>query len=210
MGKRQWGYLRETRKKAFKANEKFPNTLKTGLEDYLEVIFPDIDDWINNNEIPEIRKSLGKGFRPDWRSERLHLIIEVDDASHYTNHVVIAHDAEKDRIYKEFGYNVIHIPYFIQLTNNVVYELFGVNVKEPLFDPSVASMSVYWPYSIPKPLCDSGILRMAQDLLMFPEQMKVNMEKLRLDAQEEPKRERKAKIFYKKLNEAINKLKDAE
>lgn len=51
------------------------------------------------------------------RSESLKLIVEIDGLPHYQNPIVILKDKEKTKLYEEFGYKVVRIPYFIQLTN---------------------------------------------------------------------------------------------
>ena len=44
------------------------------LNDYLKIIFPDVDDWIRNKIVPKSNSR----FRPDYRSEKLKMIIEND------------------------------------------------------------------------------------------------------------------------------------
>jgi hypothetical protein len=76
MGK--WGFLRETVAMAEKEGiDRETGWHKTGLEEYLKVIFPVIDDWIHDKAIGEVK---GKKYRnrPDYRSEKLKLIIEFD------------------------------------------------------------------------------------------------------------------------------------
>lgn len=41
---------------------------------------------------------------------------------------MIRKDGENQKIYESFGYHVVRIPFFIQLTNEVVKILFGVEV----------------------------------------------------------------------------------
>ena len=84
----------------------------------------------------------------------------------------------KNEIFKELGYKVIRIPYFIQLTNKVVYDLFGVNVKEKLFDENIPSLNIE-SRNTPAYLCPMGIRRMAIDFLdKSTEQLNVNIEYL--------------------------------
>ena len=50
--KKKWGFLRETDALAKKAGiDKDTGLRRTGLEDYLKVIFPKIDDWIHDKAL---------------------------------------------------------------------------------------------------------------------------------------------------------------
>lgn len=179
-GLQKWGYLRESAAKAKKAGaDGLTGLHRTGLEEYLAVIFPDVHDWVFNREIDKANvKDAGyKRWRPDYRSEALRLVVEFDGLQHYTSQAVIEHDGEKDAWYRQLGYRVVRIPYFIQLTNTAVKKLFGVSVKENLFDerfPSLGSRG-----SFPPNLCCGGIRRMAKEFAQFPEQYAVNIKSLK-------------------------------
>ena len=176
--KRQWGFLRETPKDALKAGiDTDTGLIRTGLNEYLDVIFPDVHDWVHNKNFGEHNGQKYK-IRPDYRSETLKLIIEFDGLPHYTNPDVIEKDMINQKIYESCGYKVVRIPYFIQLSNDVVEKLFGVSVKEPLFDASFPSLGINGRHS-PAYLCPAGIKRMAKDFLEFPEQYEVNIKALK-------------------------------
>ena len=68
--------------------------------------------------------------------------------------------------------------YFIQLSNDVVEKLFGVKVKEPLFDAKIPSLGINGRHS-PAYLCPAGIRRMAKEFLNYPEQYQVNLKALK-------------------------------
>ena len=169
------GFLRETQKDAKKAGiDKEQNIERTGLEIYLKIIFPEIDDWIHDQTVPNLMDNGKKSkVRPEFRSEKLKMIVEFDGLPHYQNVDTIINDEKKDKIYVTNGYKVVRIPYFIQLTNEVVYQLFGVKVKEQLFNPSIPSLGINGRYS-PAFLCPLGITRMAKDFIKFPQQYEVN------------------------------------
>ena len=68
--KQKWGFLRETKGMAEKAGiDKDTGLHRTGMEDYLKVIFPEIPttEWIHNKTI----KGSGRRSRPDYRCESL-------------------------------------------------------------------------------------------------------------------------------------------
>lgn len=174
----KWGFLRETQKSAIKAGiDEATGIHRTALSDYLSVIFPDTTDWIHDKQIGEIN---GKKLttRPDFRSESLKLIIEFDGLQHYNNPVNIIKDEQYTSEYVNGGYKVVRIPYFIQLTNEIVRTMFNVEVAEKLFDPNVPSMSIAGK-NTPAFLCVEGVRRMAKELKMYPSQFEVNVSALK-------------------------------
>ena len=177
--KEKWGYLRETSELALKAGfDKNTGLHRTGLDEYLKVIFPDIHDWVHDKSIPNLIVN-GKRYakRPDYRSEQLKMIIEFDGLQHYTDPVKIKEDREKTEIYESFGYKVVRLPYFIQLSNDAVKVLFNVTVNEYLFNENFPSLGPGEP-ATPAYLCSAGLIRMAQEFKRFPNQYKVNRDYL--------------------------------
>lgn len=175
---RKWGFLRETKEKAEIAGiDKDTGLHRNGLDEYLKVIFPDTDDWIHDKAIGKIDGILYRS-RPDYRSEKLKLIIEFDGLPHYTNPDIIEKDIKNTELYISFGYKVVRIPYFIQLTNKAVNTLFNINIEEMLFDENIPSLGVNG-RNTPAYLCIAGIKRMANDFIKFPEQYEINMKNLR-------------------------------
>ncbi len=171
----KWGYLRENTKSANKDGIDIETGLhRTGLEEYLKVIYPSTNDWILNKTI----KGSGLRTRPDYRSESLKIIIEFDGTLHYKDPRNIYNDMIKTQNYISKGYKVIHIPYFIQLTNDAIKELFGVDVKETMFNPIFPSLGPY-DKNTPAFLCYEGIKRMAKEFKKFPDQYKINVDYLK-------------------------------
>jgi len=178
MTKKQWGFLRETKELAIKAGiDKDTGLKRTGLDEYLEIIFPNVTDWIRDKAFGEHNGQKYK-IRPDYRSDSLKLIVEFDGLPHYKNPDSIERDKNNQMQYEKCGYTVIRIPYFIQLTNNVVKKLFKVDVKEPLFDGTIPSLGINGQHS-PAYLCPAGIRRMAKEFMEYPEQYQVNIKALK-------------------------------
>ncbi len=174
----KWGFLRETDYMAQKAGiDKDTGIHRTGLEVYLKVIFPDIDDWIHDKAIGMVN---GEKYlsRPDYRSEKLKLIIEFDGLQHYTKPNIIEKDLKNTELYKSFGYKVVRIAYFIQLSNKSVKTLFNINVSEELFDETISSLGIEG-LNTPAYLCPAGLKRMAEEFVKFPEQYKTNIDFLK-------------------------------
>ena len=174
--KQKWGFLRETKQKAEKAGiDKDTGLHRTGLEDYLEVIFPEIksDEWIHN----KIVDGIGRKIRPDYRCERLKLIIEFDGVQHYQKPDRIKSDSENQKLYEKYNYKVVRIPYFIQLSNSVVKTMFDREVSEPLFDESTPSLGRKG-QNTPAYCCPAGLKRMAREFRKYPKQYEVNVRAL--------------------------------
>lgn len=150
---------------------------RTGLDEYLKVIFPNIEDWIHDKTLGKINDITYKS-RTDYRSETLKLIIEFDGLQHYTKPDIIEKDNRLTKVYEDLGYKVVRIPYFIQLSNNAVKKLFGIDVKEFLFDESIPSLG-YKGQNTPAYIYPAGLARMVKVFRDFLEQYKTNFEFLK-------------------------------
>ena len=169
--KPKWGFLRETKEKAQKAGIDVDTGMhRNGLDEYLAVIFPSVNDWIHDKSFAS--------KRPDFRSPSLKLIVEFDGLQHYTDPRKILQDQKNTEIYEKNGYKVVRIPSFIQLSNAVVKQLFGVDIHEPLFDESYPSMGIGG-NNTPAFLCHAGVDRMAHEFKQFPKQYEVNLKALK-------------------------------
>lgn len=176
---KQWGYLREDAEKAKKAGVDTNTGLnRTGLDEYLKVIFPHVRDWVHDQPIGMELDGKKLRIRPDYRSDKLKLIVEFDGTQHYEKPDVIRRDLRNTEMYRRLGYKVVRIPYFIQLTREAVKTLFGVKI-EPLFDGKYPSLGTG--RGSPACLPYVGLKRMARVFLHFPEQYEVNMEALKKD-----------------------------
>ena len=174
----RWGFLRETQEDAIKSGiEPDTGLCRTGLDEYLKVIFPEVNDWIHDKTIPNLPEGIKCRKRPDYRSETLKLIIEFDGFPHFQSPLQILKDKETICLYESFGYRVVRIPFFIQLTNKAVETLFGIKVQEPLFKVKYPSLGING--SSPAYMCPAGITRMAEIFSLFPEQYEVNINHLK-------------------------------
>ena len=174
--KEKWGFLRETTEAAIKAGiDRGTGLHRTGLNEYLKVIFPDIDDWVHDKALGLTVNNKVCRKRPDYRSEKLKMIVEFDGIQHYTMPDRIKNDVLSTRFYESLGYKVVRIPYFIQLTNKAVKYFFNVDVKEPLFNENIHSMDKN-DRNTPAFLCGAGVLRMIEEFKHHPEQYRVNKE----------------------------------
>lgn len=172
--KNKWGFLRETSEQALKAGiDKDTGIHRTGLDEYLKVLFPNTNDWIHDKMIGKINGKLCRS-RPDYRSDSLKIIIEFDGLPHYQKPDIIQKDERNTKMYEGFGYKVIRVPYFIQFTNKSVKEFFDIEIVEKLFDEGISSMGIEGK-NTPAFLCPAGIKRMAKEFKRFPEQYEINL-----------------------------------
>lgn len=173
----KWGLLRETRELAEKAGiDADTGVCHMGLDEYLDFLFPG-NIWIHD---VSFGKHNDKNYiiRLDYRCDDLKMIVEFDGIQHYQKPDSILKDRDNQKVYESFGYKVVRIPYFIQLTNEVVQTLFGKKIVEPLFPDSVPSMGPKG-RNTPAYCCPEGIKRMAKDFKQFPQQYEVNMNALK-------------------------------
>lgn len=180
--KEKWGFLRETKEAALKAGiDKATGLVRTGLDEYLKVIFPQDNNWIHDKTIGKSLDGKKLRARPDYRNEKLRLIVEFDGVQHYTSPERIRRDVSNTEKYKRLGYRVVRIPYFIQLTTDAVNKLFADVLEhkfaKKLFNPKYASLSTV--NGAPAWLCPSGLERMAKEFAKFPEQYEVNIDALK-------------------------------
>lgn len=132
-----WKYLRETNQKYYDPE------INTSLETYLNHIFPGYEfiyDKPLSKEIITYRNPAIKyrRYRPDARCEKLNLIIEYDGINHYQNQTVILHDYSRDNWFNSLGYKVVRIPYWIQLSLDMIKYLFDVDMNEPMCELSLS------------------------------------------------------------------------
>ena len=175
----EYGYLRESDKLAKKAGfDSVTGLCRTGLEEYLKVIFPEINDWEHDKGFPVLVNNKKCRKRPDYRSDTLKLVIEFDGLPHYQKPDTIMQDRENEIFYNNCGYKVVRIPYFIQLTNENVFKLFGKKVDTNLFPEGYTSLDPSQ-RNTPAFLCPAGILRMAKTYKEFPKEYQLEKEYLK-------------------------------
>lgn len=210
----KFGFLREDTKYATSAGIDAVTGLgRTSLLEYLNVIFPDVADWIHDKTVPAERilkyhKDIKK-YRPDYRSDTLNMIIEFDGIQHYTSPDAVINDIERTKYYESIGYKVVRIPYFIQLTNLAVKKLFNISTVTKLFPENVSSLS-YKKKNTPAYLCPSGIVRMAKEFIQFPEQYKINIDQLNFESEKVGEKFTFSNLLDKLYNNFKNKNDDNE
>lgn len=129
--------------------------LKIFLYDYID------NEFEFNKSVPF---SKNKRLRPDFINEKLKLIVEFDGYGHYLNPKQILNDQFKDKEYPQLGYRIIRIPYFVQLSSDVINNLFKLNIdyKQTYPHGFIDKKAI-----LPSSYCELGINRFLQDLEKF-------------------------------------------
>lgn len=129
------------------------------LENFLEIIFPS-SDWIHDKTVPKSNIL----SRPDYRNDDLKLIVEFDGFHHYTLSSYIISDMKKDKCYTNMGYNVVRIPYFVQMSSDVIQNLFKININ---LNQNYPHGFVDKKATLPADFCYMGIEKFKEDLNRF-------------------------------------------
>jgi very-short-patch-repair endonuclease len=121
------------------------------------------ENIVSNRGVP----GMARRFQPDFRSEQHRLIVEFDGDDHYRSVRRIFGDRERDAVLSAAGYQVVRVPYFVQLTQVVIANLFGqmardhrdfLNFPHGFIAPTVV---------MPADFCELGIARFEDDLERF-------------------------------------------
>lgn len=145
--KNKWGFLAPTRAKAEEMEKKY-GVHFTPLIDYMKVIFPDIDDWEEEKEIDLSKNSKdnkSEYTKVDLYSSTKHKIVKIiveGSVTFNTNTFETFFYQEKKINFTDFDVYCIDIG--TQLTNATVKHIFGVDVKEPLFDENIPTLTQPW------------------------------------------------------------------
>jgi hypothetical protein len=120
-------------------------------------------DILYDRAVPRIAER----FRPDYRCERLRLIIEFDGNQHYQRAAHVVRDHVRDRVLEAAGYRVIRIPYFVQMTPPVIRRLFGESVTDTTSFKDYPHGFIAKEVVFPADFCELGVQRFLGDLEKF-------------------------------------------
>jgi hypothetical protein len=129
---------------------------------YLNQIFK--RDFVHNKKVPQSTIL----NRPDYRNDELMLIVEFNGYMHYNNTKQILTDYAKNSHYKMLGYNVVEIPYFVQLTNDIVNLLFNNYNDKHIINETSYKHGFHDKYALlPCDFNSLGLIRFYNDLNTF-------------------------------------------
>ena len=128
-----------------------------------------LQEFLSDCEIIHDKIVPGSGIknRPDFRIEKIKLILEFNGKFHYTDPNVILSDYKKKNVYEGMGYTVKIIPYWIQLRSDVIYFLFrdilNLDISK-LKDFNTFPMGfVDDKCPLPSKFCELGILKLNEE-----------------------------------------------
>lgn len=138
------------------------NTRKTIMNYLTEKRLADVMshtyDIIRDRAIPDSNSRM----RPDIRIDSTETIIEFDGFRHYNNSIIIANDQKKDLLCTNLGYDMIRIPYFIQMCPELCSMLNIPNVDIEYPHGFIDSKAL-----LPCDFCELGILKFKSNLITF-------------------------------------------
>jgi len=107
-------------------------------------------------------------FRPDYRNDELHLIVEFDGYAHYTSSTNILRDRVKDAEELKLGYKIVRWPYFVQMSQLSAKHFLGIDydVKQTYDDGFIDSKCI-----CPADFCELGIEKFAYEFKTLPEKI---------------------------------------
>ncbi len=132
---------------------------RESLGEALSAIFPDVA-FVRGRHIPETKSRI----RPDYHASQIRLIVQFDDPKHYTQPLRILLDEKENRLFTQHDYEVVRIPYFVQLSSEVIARLFGTTCHyRQRYPHGFAHKNAV----LPAAFCCLGIERFAGDLERF-------------------------------------------
>lgn len=173
----KWKYLRET------DNKYFDPRMNTSLKDYLEVIFPcntfEYNISLKKDELPSDVEY--KRYKCDALCRDLKLVVEFDGLNHYMDSHAVLNDIKRDSWFESIGYKTIRIPYWIQLSQHVVRDLFGVDLEDPLCEIAYSFYNVFTQKVdldiLPGNMCELGRQRFITEYYKFSTDVRVQIDK---------------------------------
>lgn len=136
------------------------------------------NDFIHDKAVPN---SKNKRLRPDFRSDKMKVILEFDGDSHYCKSQRIKTDIIKDDDYKSLGYAVFRIPYFIQMSSELIKMIFNKDIK---YEQKYPNGFIDKKAVLAADFCELGIELFKKDLEKFSYCKNEIIESLKIKVQE--------------------------
>ena len=105
-------------------------------------------------------------YRADYCCDALKLIVEFDGIDNYQKSTVVQSDAAKDATLANLGYTVVRIPFFVQMSSEVIKHLFNLDVDYTQTFPHgfISKKAINM---TPAHFCPLGLKRFVNDLHKF-------------------------------------------
>lgn len=138
------------------------------LGEILEVLYSNFN-WLHDKKFEAV-EGIKHNFRPDYCCHELKMCVEFDGPDHFTKANVIQADFKKDSTLRELGYEVIRIPYFVQLDTEGIRYFFNLSAELNYgFKHGFISRGV----TLPANFCEQGIWKF-KDIMFHLEQAEHN------------------------------------
>lgn len=154
-------------------------------------------NFINDSKL----QGSDQNYRYDYINYDLKLIVEFDGYGHYTNTKVILNDYEKDKIAASLGFNLIRIPYFIQLKSETIEKLFSEYTSDYRDFNDYPDGFIDKNVTLPAQFCELGQERFLNYLESCEEDLKNDIIN---SLKEKEKTNDKLLVYFKKLMEYIS------
>lgn len=139
------------------------------LGEILKALYPS-QEWLHDERFKLKEKTYN--VRPDYCCHALKKCIEFDGPDHFTKANVIQADIKKDELLSKLGYEVIRIPYFVQLDEEAIEFFFNLEVDFNYeFEHGFISKSIILPASF----CEQGVWKFKEFLFKLSQADKDNI-----------------------------------
>lgn len=141
------------------------------LNKCLENIFPNNvfihDKYLKiNNEY--VCNEFNQKIKPDYVCEKLKLIVEFDGSHHYTDPFVYYKDRSNNITLEKLGYDVVRIPYYVQLDKCAIQHYFKIDFSNNLYDTDNDHGFMHPDIVLPSFFCENGKTNFINDLFDLP------------------------------------------
>lgn len=143
--------------------------LEGSLGEYLQDLFQ--VEFIHDKVVP----NSGVRSRPDYRNDKLKLIVEFDGYKHYTLTSRILADNNKDKIYSEMGYKIVRIPYFIQWETRTVKHYFNIDKEYSQTFPHGFIVEKSDGLIMPADFCSMGVNLFINQMKQLPDDIRTEV-----------------------------------
>jgi len=117
--------------------------------------------WLGSEiQVPNSRRRWDMAFKFGSKT----FIVEYDGDAHYRDSLLIKRDIEKDEVARKLDYEVIRVPYWIQIDSEMLYYYFGINEKIQQDFPHGFITTKFFPASF----CEKGVERFRNQLEKLP------------------------------------------
>ena len=143
------------------------------LGDVLKIIFKD-ENIIHDKKLDLLNHS---NFRPDYLLPNRKLLVEFQGYQHFTITKIACKDIIKQKAAIASGYQLIEVPYFVQLTKNVTIKLFNEQIDKNLrklnFSNNFPHGFIHPKATLPYDYCSLGLRRFKEFLNNLPNEVRL-------------------------------------